>query len=197
MCFFSIVSYVPAPAPTKEEWFHCKVVMCRVNILKLRHYPNKIQTSSVINFRNFSETCAMRNLFFAIISPSFIRKPLSIFVLVISFFASCTRNAVYEPDTIKPQIKVIYPSDNPIIPAGFPLCMQVMISDNISLSKVWLQINDGAGFKKEYEIPGRMMSVTEKYTAPPETSGQLVAKFFAIDKGGNSNIEEIRFAVNN
>ena len=165
--------------------------------MKWRHYPNKIQTSSVFNFRNFSETCAMRNLFFAIISPSFIRKHLSIFVIVISFFASCTRNAVYEPDTIKPQIKVIYPSDNPSIAPGLPLCMQVMISDNISLSRVWLQINDGMGFKKEYEIPGRIMSVTEKYIALPTTNGQLVAKFFALDEGGNSISEEIKFIVNN
>ena len=139
----------------------------------------------------------MRNLFFAIVSLSFTRKHLSIFVIAISFFVSCTRNAVYEPDTIKPQIKVIYPSDNTNIAPGFPLCMQVMISDNISLSKVWSQINDGTGFKKEYEIPGRMMSVTEKYTALPGTTGQLVAKFFALDEGGNSISEEIKFMVNN
>lgn len=125
------------------------------------------------------------------------KKHLSIFVFAVSLFFSCTRQAIHEPDKVKPQIKVIYPSDNPVIPAGFPLCIQVMITDNISLSKVWLQINDGAGFKKEYEIPGRMMSVTEKYTATPGTSGQLVAKFFALDEGGNSTSEEIRFTVNN
>ena len=125
------------------------------------------------------------------------KKQLSIFFIIILIFVSCTKDTIYEPDTIKPEIKIIYPSDNPIIPAGFPLCMQVMISDNISLSKVWLQVNDGFGFKKEYEVPGRMMSVTEKYAATPGASGQLVAKFFAMDEAGNSTSGEIKFIVNN
>lgn len=125
------------------------------------------------------------------------KKRLSIFGIIILFFVSCTKDAKYEPDIVKPEIKVAYPTDNPIIPAGFPLCVQVNISDNVSLSKVWLQINDGAGFKKDYDIPGRMMSITEKYTAPAGTSGQLVAKFFAMDEGGNMSSQEIKFIVNN
>lgn len=125
----------------------------------------------------------MRNLFFAIVS--------------LSFIVSCSKKGVYKPDTIKPEISVVYPSDNPILPPGFPLCMQVMISDNVSLSKVWLEVNDGTGFKKEYEVRGRIMSVTEKYTAETGTKGQLVARFFAQDEGGNSNSVEIKFAVNN
>ena len=125
------------------------------------------------------------------------KKQLSIFSIIILIFVSCTKDAVYEPDTIKPEIKIVYPSDNPIIPAGFPLCMQVMISDNINLSRVWLEVNDGFGFKKEYEVPGRRMSVTEKYAATPAASGQLVAKFFAMDEAGNLSSEEIRFRVNN
>ena len=125
------------------------------------------------------------------------KKDLSIFGIIILFFVSCTKQAINIPDIVQPEIKVVYPSDNPVIPAGFPLCMQVMITDNISLSKVWMQVNEGTGFKKEYEIPGRMMSVTEKYTAAPGTSGQLVAKFFALDEGGNLSSAEIKFTVNN
>ena len=125
------------------------------------------------------------------------KKDLLIFCFIISFFVSCTKETIHSSDIVKPEIKVVYPSDKPIIPAGLPLCMQVIITDNISLSKVWLQVNDGTGFKKEYEIPGRMMSVTEKYTVTPGTSGQLVARFFALDEGGNLSSEEIIFTVNN
>jgi hypothetical protein len=72
-----------------------------------------------------------------------------------------------------------------------------MIKDNVSLSKVWLEVNDRAGFRKEYEIPGRMMAATEKYTAADGTRGQLLAKFFAIDESGNLNSAEITFSVSN
>lgn len=125
------------------------------------------------------------------------KKHLSIVCIIIIFLASCTKQTSHQRDLEKPEIRVVYPSDNPMIPSGFPLCMQVMISDNTSLSKVWLQINDGTGFKKEYDIPGRMMSIIEKYTTSPSTSGQLIAKFLAMDEGGNLSAEEIRFTVNN
>ena len=127
----------------------------------------------------------------------FMKKELPVFIVINLIFVSCTKEAIHEPDTIKPEIKVVYPTDHPAIPTGFPLCMQVMITDNVSLSKVWLQVNDGAGLKKEYEIPGRIMSITEKYAAPTGTNGQLTATFFALDEGSNLSSVEIKFTVNN
>ncbi len=120
------------------------------------------------------------------------------FVILIFFgFISCTKQAAYGPDTEKPAIQVIYPLDNPTIISGSPLCMKVLISDNKSLMNVWLQVNDGQGFKKEYAIPGRSIDIIEKYITQPGTTGNLYAKFFAVDEAGNLNTAEISFSVNN
>lgn len=119
---------------------------------------------------------------------------IPVFIVVI---ISCSKQATHEPDTVKPLIKVDYPTDNPAINAGDPLCMKVLISDNKSLANVWLQVNDGNGFEKEYSITGRSLDIIEKYTASPGVSGNLIAKFFATDEAGNMSSEEIRFTVNN
>ena len=125
------------------------------------------------------------------------KKYLLFFFVIYSLFISCTKEAAYDVDNVKPVIKVIYPTDNPIIPAGYPLCMKILISDTRNLSTVWLEIIDGYGFKKEYTVNGRSIEIIEKYTAPAGVSGNLIAKFFATDDAGNLNSEEIKFAVNN
>ena len=121
---------------------------------------------------------------------------LSILAVLI-VIVSCTKEAKYEPDTVKPTIKVEYPTDNPKLNAGEPLCMKVLISDDKSLANVWLQINDGNGFLKEYPVSGRSIDIIEKYTAPPGSNGSLIAKYFATDEAGNMSTEEIKFSVNN
>ena len=125
------------------------------------------------------------------------KKCLLFFFVIALLFISCTKEATYDTDNVKPVIKVIYPTDNPIIPAGYPLCMKVLINDAQNLSTVWLEITDGHGFKKEYTVNGRSTEIIEKYTAPAGVSGNMVAKFFATDEAGNSSSEEIKFAVNN
>ena len=124
------------------------------------------------------------------------RKHSSIIVIIL-LFISCSREAEYKTDTEKPEIEVVYPTDNPVIHSGDPLCIKVLISDNKSLMNVWLQVNDGHGFKKDYPISGRSMDIIEKYIAPPGVNGNLTAKFFAVDEIGNLSSEEIKFVVNN
>ena len=122
---------------------------------------------------------------------------------LLSFFAtallliSCTKEATDNIDDVKPVINVIYPTDNPIIPAGYSLCVKVLITDTERLSTVWLEITDGYGFKKEYTANTKSLEIIEKYTAPPGVTGNLVAKFTAVDEAGNISAEEIRFSVNN
>lgn len=58
-------------------------------------------------------------------------------IVIILFFISCTKEATYEMDIIKPKIEVIYPIDNPVMRPGDPLCIKVLISDNKSLMNVW------------------------------------------------------------
>ena len=118
------------------------------------------------------------------------------FILICSFI-SCTKESITETDIIKPEIKIVYPLDKPVIPAGYPLCMKVLIHDNKSLSSVWLEINDGYGFKKVYDIPGQSMEIIEKYIAVDGFSKDMIAKFFAMDETGNLSSEEIKFTVNN
>src|SRR5687768_12634299 len=121
----------------------------------------------------------------------------SLYFLVILFLISCTKQVACEQDKINPKIEVVYPIDNPVIRSGDPLCMKVLIRDNQSLLSVWLQVNDGHGFKKNYPIIGMSMEIIEKYIAPAGVKGNLTTKFFAMDEVGNFSSEEIRFAVNN
>ena len=125
------------------------------------------------------------------------KKMLSLYFFIVLLIVSCTKQSISEQDTIKPKIEVVYPIDDPVIRSGDPLCMKVLISDNKSLMSVWLQVNDGHGFKKEYSIPGRSMDIIEKYIAPSGVNGNLIAKFFAVDEVGYLSSEEIKFAVNN
>ena len=118
------------------------------------------------------------------------------FILII-LIVSCTKDLNTETDIFKPEIKIVYPLDNPIIPAGYPLCMKVLIHDNKNLSSVWLEVNDGYGFKKKYDIPGQSMEIIEKYTAVDGVSKNMIAKFFAMDETGNVSSEEIKFTVSN
>ncbi len=103
-----------------------------------------------------------------------------------------------DADITKPDIKVVYPIEIYEIPQGYPLCMKVLVSDDKSLATVWLEVNDGTGFKKEYAIPpGRSIEIIEKYNAPAGVRGELAAKFFATDESGNTSSREIRFVLNN
>ena len=111
-------------------------------------------------------------------------------------FISCTKEATHDVDKVNPVIEVIYPTDKPIIPAGYPLCMKVLISDTRNLSTVWLEITGGYGFKKEYTVNAKSLEIIEKYTAPPGVTGNMIAKFTAIDEAGNISVEEIKFTVN-
>ena len=110
---------------------------------------------------------------------------------------SFTKNLTTGTDIIKPGIKIDYPLDQPVIPAGYPLCMKVLIHDNKNLSSVWLEINDGYGFKKEYNISGQSMEIIEKYIALDGGNRDMIAKFFAMDETGNLSFEEIKFTVSN
>lgn len=118
------------------------------------------------------------------------------FVLIISII-SCTKESITETDIIKPEIKIVYPIDNPVIPAGYPLCMKILIHDNKNLSAVWLEINDRNGFKKKYDIPGQSMEIIEKYITVDVGNRDMIAKFFAIDETGNLSSDEIKFTVSN
>ena len=69
--------------------------------------------------------------------------------------------------------------------------------DNKNLSSVWLEVNEGNGFKKKYDIPGQSMEIIEKYMAVGGVNRDMTAKFFAMDETGNLSSEEIKFTVNN
>ena len=125
------------------------------------------------------------------------KKSFYSYFILAFLFISCAKDVTTETDIIKPEIKIVYPIDKPVIPAGYPLCMKVLIHDNKNLSSVWLEINDGNGFTKKYDIPGQSMEIIEKYTAVDGGSREMIAKFFAMDETGNLNSEEIKFTVNN
>ena len=118
-------------------------------------------------------------------------------IIICMLFISCAKDSVTDTDITRPDIKVVYPNQIVEIPQGYPLCMKLLISDDKSLAAVWLEVNDGTGFKKEYAIPGRSMEIIEKYNAPAGISGKLSAKFFATDESGNTSSLEIGFVLNN
>jgi hypothetical protein len=124
-------------------------------------------------------------------------RNLFIFILIISSVLSCTKQSAPEKDTMKPEIKVIYPLDIPQLPPGYPLCLSLVIADNKSLYAVRMEINDGSGFIKEYPLAGRSIGITEKYYARPGASGNFSATFFAMDDAGNTSSKEIKFVLNN
>lgn len=125
------------------------------------------------------------------------KRYFSFAVLITIIFLSCSKESVYEKDTVNPEIEVVYPLDKPVIAAGDPLCMKVLISDDKSLASVWLQVSDGKGFRKEYSLPGRSMEIIEKYYAPAGVYGNLTATFFATDEAGNTASRQILFVINN
>ena len=125
------------------------------------------------------------------------KKLFYTYVVLILSILSCKKDITTETDILKPEIKIVYPLDNPIIPAGYPLCMKVLIHDNKNLSSVWLEVNDRNGFKKKYDIPGQSMEIIEKYIAVGGVNSDMIAKFFAMDETGNLSSEEIKFTLNN
>jgi len=125
------------------------------------------------------------------------KKSFYSYFILAFLFISCAKDMATETDKTKPVIKIVYPLDKPVIPAGYPLCMKVLIHDNKNLSAVWLEINDGNGFTKKYHIPGQSMEIIEKYIAMDVVNRDMTAKFFAMDETGNLNSEEIKFTVNN
>lgn len=125
------------------------------------------------------------------------KKYFSAAVIISLLFISCTKDAAIETDISKPVIKVVYPLDVPQLPQGYPLCMRVQISDNKTLSTVWLQINDTQGYGKDYPVAGKSIEITEKYLAPAGISGDFIAIFSATDETGNTSSKEIRFVINN
>ena len=125
------------------------------------------------------------------------KKLFYTYVVLIVSIISCKKDITTETDILKPEIKIVYPLDKPIIPAGYPLCMKVLIHDNKNLSSVWLEVNDRNGFKKKYDIPGQSMEIIEKYIAVGGVNSDMIAKFFAMDETGNLSSEEIKFTVNN
>ena len=127
------------------------------------------------------------------------KKIFTAAILSCIFFSGCTKqdNTGIEADVSAPAIKVYYPLDVPVLPQGFPLCMKVLVTDNRSLSAVWLEINDGYGYKVDYPLTGKSIEITEKYTATAGINGELVAKFFATDEAGNTSSREIKFFMNN
>lgn len=94
-------------------------------------------------------------------------------------------------------MKIEYPLDVPELPLGYPLCMKVLIKDNRDLSTVWLEVNDGTGYRKEYIPVTRSLEIIEKYFSPVGASGAFKAKFFAMDQAGNTSSAEINFVINN
>jgi hypothetical protein len=125
------------------------------------------------------------------------KKYISLLLFSVVILASCSKQAAYEKDITKPEIEVVYPLDKPVIAPGDPLCMKVLISDDKSLASVWLIVNDGKGFRKEYALPGRSMEIIEKYYAPAGVYGNLTATFYAADEAGNTSSRELLFVVNN
>ena len=125
------------------------------------------------------------------------KKSFYSYFILAFLFISCAKDMATETDTTKPEIEIVYPLDKPVIPAGYPLCMKVWIHDNKNLSSVWLEINDGNGFTKKYDIPGQSMEIIEKYIAVDGVNKDMTAKFFAMDETGNLSSEEIKVTVNN
>ena len=64
------------------------------------------------------------------------KKLFYTYVVLIVSIISCRKDITTETDILKPEIKIVYPLDKPIIPAGYPLCMKVLIHDNKNLSSV-------------------------------------------------------------
>jgi hypothetical protein len=125
------------------------------------------------------------------------RKLYCVSLAVLLVITSCTKGLFYEQDTMKPKIEIVYPLDEPVVRAGDPLCMKVLINDDKSLMNVWLQVFGGNEFRKDYTVSGRSIDITEKYIVPPGVNGNMVAKFFAMDETGNTCSAEIKFVVNN
>jgi len=115
------------------------------------------------------------------------------------FFISCSRSAStgLEAHLTNPLIKIVYPQDVPVLPAGFPLCIKVQISDNGSLANVWVEVTDGHGYRKDYPVNGRSIEIIEKYIAPAGVTGDLTANFFAIDESGNTSMHAVKFVMDN
>jgi len=127
------------------------------------------------------------------------KKIFSIFLIISLFFISCSKNAStgLEADLTNPLIKIVYPQDVPVLPAGFPLCIKVQVSDNRSLVNVWVEITDGHGYRKDYPVNGKSIEITEKYIAPAGVTGDLTANFFAIDESGNTSMHAVKFVMDN
>lgn len=115
------------------------------------------------------------------------------------FLLSCSKQAadVSQPDLSKPKIKLIYPQDVPVLPPGFPLCIKVQVSDDSDLSAVWMEIDDGNGYRRNFTVTGKSIEIIEKYTAPAGVTGEFTAKFFAIDETGNESSLAVKFFVEN
>ena len=127
------------------------------------------------------------------------KKTFPVLLFIGLFLISCSKNAStgLEADITNPLIKVVYPRDIPVLPAGFPLCIKVQVTDNRSLANVWVEITDGHGYRKDYPVNGKSIEITEKYIAPAGVTGDLTANFFATDESGNTSTHAVKFVMDN
>ena|SRR5687767_3689108 len=126
-------------------------------------------------------------------------KSFSVLFIIGLFFISCSKQASsgYEADVTKPLIKVFYPLDIPVLQQDVPLCIKVLVSDDRNLSKVWMEVNDWEGYRKDFPVTGKSFVIIEKYTVRDGATGELSANFFAIDESGNTTSHEIKFVMDN
>src|SRR5688500_16740148 len=126
-------------------------------------------------------------------------KLFSVLLIIGLFFISCSKQASsgYEADVTRPLIKVFYPLDTPVLQQGVPLCIKLLVSDDKNLSKVWMEVTDWSGYRKEFPVIGKSIIIIEKYSVREDATGELSANFFAIDESGNTTSYEIKFVMDN
>ena len=121
-------------------------------------------------------------------------------VVVFLFLVACNKQDL-DKDLDNPSIELIYPKDNPDLWASQPLCVKMIVTENIGLSSLtWEIINSKTGKREKsmelYPSFTRLFVVEEKLTLT-ELSGEYIYKLTASDREGNTSKLTIPFSVNN
>ena len=123
---------------------------------------------------------------------------LSLFLLI---FISCEKLQL-DCDQDNPEIKLIYPQDNPKLSSGLPLCIKIVVTDNSLIKRLTWEIvnqeNSEQVLTKQEDLSlCRHYVVDETINLKSDLTGNFLFKISAVDGSGNTTKLSFPFSRQN
>ena len=122
-------------------------------------------------------------------------------ISMVLFVSSCSKSSVRQ-NTVKPLMELVYPTDQPVLKPGQPLCIKIIITDDEQIRSVdWSIRQDESNtslFRNSLSANDtRHYVFDEKFIIPDQFTGDHMVLVKATDQCGNSSDIKLAFTVRN